>query len=393
MRVVGIIAEYNPFHSGHSYHLSRAKALAGADYAIAVMSGDFVQRGEPAMFPKKLRTKWALENGADLVISLPVAYSLTSAYGFAKGAVRLLQKSGVVDALCFGSESGDISLISKALSAQDDPERSFALRQALKEGQSYPAACQSSLIDLPTGPNDILGIEYLRALNKLGSSIEPLALKREGAVHDQVGLSGAHASATALRGRISAGDLGALSNYLSCTSIDDIRALTEKGSLRYLSCLSQAILYALRRLSKEDLAALGEVREGLENTIYRACREAATVDELLALLKSRRYPMASLKRACLCALLGITGADLESSPDGDYIRILGVRRDATPLLSTLSQKTTVPVVSKFIDASLLNTHQRRLFDQDMFAAEIACLASEYSQPAPFDYSDPLLIID
>ena len=397
MRVVGVIAEYNPFHSGHAYHLARAKALARADYALAIMSGDFVQRGEPAMFPKKLRAKWALENGADLVLSLPVPYSLTSAAGFARGAVGLLHKCGLVDALCFGSESGDMGLLSAALTAEEGPARATALREALQAGQSYPAAygsaLRAALPTLPAGPNDILGLEYMRALEALGSPMEPIALTRQGAGHDEGGLAAAHASATALRNGIRAGDWESLAPYLAATARTDIQNLVQSGGLREFGSLSQAILYALRRLSKDELAALGEVREGLENPLYRACRQAATVDELLALVKTRRYPMARLKRACLCALLGITGADLQATPQGDYLRVLGVRQEALPLLSRLNQCAVVPVVSRFADAARLSPAQRRLFEADMRAAEIACLATQTPQAAPFDFGEPLLIVD
>lgn len=393
MRVVGIIAEYNPFHSGHAYHLAEAKARAEADYALVIMSGDFVQRGEPAMFPKMHRAKWALQNGADLVLSLPAVYSLTSAAGFARGAVGLLHKSGVVDALCFGSESGDIAFLQAALRAQAEAARTAALRQALERGQSYPAACQAALAGLPAGPNDILGLEYLRALGDLGSAMEPIPLARQGAGHDEGDLLGPHASATALRGRIAAADWPALRPYLSPAEAAEIQALAQSGETRSFACLSQAILYALRRLSKEDLAALGEVREGLENPLYRACRAAATVEELLALVKTRRYPMARLKRACLCALLGITGADLETAPQEDYLRVLGSRREALPLLSSLSQRASIPVIRKFKDAAGLDSRQRRLFEQDRLAAETACLAASSSQSAPFDFGEPLLLVD
>lgn len=396
MRVVGVIAEYNPFHSGHAYHLAQAKALARADFALVVMSADFVQRGEPAMFPKRLRAKWALRKGADLVLALPAAYSLTSAVGFARGAVRLLAKSGLADALCFGSESGDVGLLHCALAAQDSPQHILALRQSLRAGQSFPAAaCEAAAVSPtpPAGPNDVLGIEYLRALKELGSCMEPFALTRAGAGHDEEGFAGLHASATALRGRICAADWPSVSPYIPAGELEDIKVLAQAGELRHFQCLSQALLYALRRLKKAELAALGEVREGLENPLYRACREAAAIDELLSLVKTRRYPMARLKRACLCALLGITGADLAAAPSGDYLRVLGVRREALPLLSALNQSASVPVVAKFADAGRLNAEQRRLFEQDMLAAEIACLAAQAPQSAPFEFGEPLLIVD
>lgn len=393
MRVVGVVAEYNPFHSGHAYHLAAAKDRAGADYALVLMSGDFVQRGEPALFPKRQRAKWALESGADLVLALPAVLSLTSAAGFARGALSLLEKTRVVDAVCFGSECGDTALLRKALAAIEEPAQAAARRAALARGQSFPAAQAAALNGLPSGPNDILGLEYLRALQSLGSSMEPIALKRAGAGHGEGRLCGPHASAGALRARIAAGDWASLAGYLPPNACAEARALWEDGQARYFSRLSQAILYALRRLSKEELAALGEVREGLENPLYRACREAATVEELLALVKTRRYPMARLKRACLCALLGMTGADLGAAEAGGYLRVLGARRAALPLLGRLGKSAKAPLVSRYADAAKLGPAQRRLFELDRFAAEAACLAAQTPHPAPFDFGDPLLLVD
>ena len=396
MRVVGIVAEYNPFHSGHAYHLAQAKALTQSDFALVVMSGDFVQRGEPAMFSKHLRTKWALAQGADLVIGLPTVCSLTSAAGFARGAIALLDGLQVVDTLCFGSELGDVSLLQQALDAADTPAYAQALTASLKQGGSYPAARDAALRaaqGVTPGPNDILGLEYLRALSLCHSAITPYALRREGAGHDQDGLFGPHASATALRGCIQAGDLESLAPYLSPQVRSDMVAQLAQGDIRTFSQLSPVLLYALRRLSKAQLADLGEVREGLENPLYRACREAATMEELLTLVKTRRYPMARLKRACLCAALGITRADLEQLPQGLYCRVLGLRRQAMPLLARLCQASRLPVICRYADAQGLTPAQVRFFQLDRFAAEIAPLAARQPQPAPFDFGQPLQILD
>lgn len=395
MRTVGIIAEYNPFHSGHAYQLAQAKAAARADYALVVMSGDFVQRGEPAMFPKRLRAKWALEGGADLVLALPAVYSLTSAAGFAEGAVGLLAATGLVDALSFGSECGDLRTLERALDAEGTPGQEAAVQAALRAGQSYPAARQAALsaADISLGPNDILGLSYLRALRKLGVSMEPLPIPRQGAGHDAGGLSAPFASATALRQAILHRDWHGVSPHLSLAAILQIQTLAQQGGLRLFPALSQAVLYALRRLSKEELCALGEISEGLENPLYKACRQAATIEELLALVKTRRYPMARLKRACLCALLGITGHDLALAAEGAYLRVLGARREALPLLGSLNKAAHIPVVSRFADTAAFQGPRRRLFELDRFAAETACLAAQQPQPAPFDFGEPLVLVD
>lgn len=397
MRVVGIVAEYNPFHSGHAYHLAQAKALTHSDFALVVMSGDFVQRGEPAMFSKHLRAKWALNQGADLVVSLPAPCSLTSAAGFARGAIALLDGLQVVDSLCFGSELGDVALLQQALRAADTPAHVQALQASLKQGSSFPAARDAALRaagqGFTPGPNDILGLEYLRALSQCRSSIAPYALRREGAGHDQDGIFGPHVSATALRGCIQAGDLDSLAPYLPAQERADMAGQLARGAIRTLSQLSPVLLYALRRLSKAQLAQLGEVGEGLENPLYKACREAATMEELLGLVKTRRYSMARLKRLCLCAALGVTGADQAQAAQGMYCRVLGLRRQAMPLLRRLCQASRLPVVCRYADAQSLTPAQERFFQLDRFAAELAPLAAQRPQPAPFDFGQPLQILD
>lgn len=397
MRVVGIVAEYNPFHSGHAYHLAQAKALTQSDFALVVMSGDFVQRGEPAMFSKHLRAKWALSQGADLVISLPTVCSLTSAAGFARGAIALLDGLQVVDSLCFGSELGDVTLLQQVLQAADSPAHAQALNASLKQGSSFPAARDAALRaasqGFSPGPNDILGLEYLRALSLCQSAITPYVLRRKGAGHDQDGLFGTHVSATALRGCIQVGDLESLAPYLSPQVRSDMAERLAQGDIRTFSQLSPVLLYALRRMSKAQLADLGEVREGLENPLYKACREAATIEELLTLVKTRRYPMARLKRACLCGALGITGEDLDQMPQGLYCRVLGLRRQAMPLLGRLCQASRLPVIRRYADAQNLTPAQERFFQLDRFAAELAPLAALQPQPAPFDFGQPLFILD
>ncbi len=401
MKTVGIIAEYNPFHNGHAYQLKEAKKATGADFAVVVMSGDFVQRGEPAMFDKRLRAGWALQNGADMVILLPVPFSLACAEVFALGGVTLLHESGIADCIAFGSESGDIRLLSKAADALDSEPQE--LRHLIKvnasKGLSYPSArarafeqCFSpELAALFSSPNNILGIEYLRALKRLGSAMQSVAIARTGAAHDSRDADGIFASASSIRELIAGGSAKAAEQYLPAGIYEDIsKALGDSAPIT-LGSLSREAVYALRMLSREQLKKLPDVSEGLENLLYSACRAHGDIFSVLSAVKSRRYTMARLKRICMCALLGIYGSPALRL-DELYIRVLGVRREALPLLSAMHERSSLPIVTRFGDRAKLNEKQLSLLEFDLRCAEIAALGRPKSVSAKPEFSYPLLIV-
>ena len=400
MSTVGIITEYNPFHNGHEYHLRAAKELSGAEHAVVVMSGDFVQRGEPAMFDKHLRAKRALENGADMVLLLPAAFSLASAQAFASGGVGILHGTGIVDSLAFGSESGDIESLRRAAYMADNepPKLKDMIKTNLDSGLCFPDARAKAWQQYLEGenilslPNDILGIEYIRALNALDSPILPVAVPRIGPGHDSPELTGSIASASAIRERIQSGISTDYIPLLPHGTAADIRSAVKAGTApRCMSSLSRETVYALRCMTKQQLAQLPDVTEGLENLLYSACRQYSDIDSLLAAVKSRRYTMARLKRICMCTLLGIYGNPMDKL-DGLYIRVLGVRKNAMHLLSDMSKKASLPVIVKYSDTESLNEPQMALHQPDMLSAEIAPMAQPNSGAAKFDYSSPLLII-
>ncbi len=400
MSNVGIIAEYNPFHNGHEYHLKAAKKLSGADRAIVVMSGDFVQRGEPAMFDKHLRAKWALENGADMVLLLPAVFSLASAQAFASGGVGILHGTGIVDHLAFGSESGNTPALKNAARMADDEsdELKQLIRANLDGGLSYPDARarawqqhmgENSLL---SSPNDILGIEYIRALNTFGSVIQPLAVPRTGPGHDSPEFIDNIASASAIR-KCLTHNIGISHDALLpagiLAGIND--AIQSELAPRTLDNLSRETVFALRRMTKQQLAALPDVGEGLENLLHSACRQHGDIISVLEQVKSRRYTMARLKRICMCALLGMNSNPMDKL-DGLYIRVLGVRKDALHLLSQMKEKATLPIVTRFADAEQLNESQRHMLEADMLSSDIAAMAAPLPTQAKFDFSQPLLII-
>jgi predicted nucleotidyltransferase len=397
----GVIAEYNPFHNGHSYQLQQARCVTGCEQVVVVMSGSFVQRGEAAMFDKFSRARWALQNGADMVLQLPTIYACSTAERFAEGAVRVLNGTGIVDALCFGSESGDIAEIKKvaALAAEETTAHKEMLLKHLKQGMSFPSARSKAFAERHGGhlaeaasmPNDILGIEYLRAIGKFAPHIVPYAIKRVGVSHDANKADGAFASASALRRLVLSGDTDALRTYLPENVFAEITRQIVDGTAPYAQdCLSDAVLYALRRMTKEDLKRLPDVNEGLENVLYRCAREASGYRELLSLMKTRRYTLARLKRILIYALLGVESDIYPSALP--YIRVLGVRKDSLSLLNALGKNASLPVVTRFSDTLDLPQNALLLHEIDMRAADIVPLARKCFKNAAFDYASPLLIV-
>lgn len=309
MKSVGIIAEYNPFHNGHAYQLQKAKEASGADFAVAVMSGDFVQRGEPAMFEKRLRAKWALENGADMVITLPTPFALASAEAFALGGVTLLSRSGIADSIAFGSECGDTDLLCRAADVlNNEPDELKALiRSNISRGLSYPDArarafgeyLPPELASVFSSPNDILGIEYIRAIRRIDATLQPIAIGRTGVAHDSAHTCGGFTSASNIRRLIVSGESEYIKSYIPEGIYEDMLSVLGRTAPIMLQSLSRETVYALRRMSKEQLKSLPDVTEGLENLLYSACRKYADIGSVLTAVKSRRYTMARLKRICM----------------------------------------------------------------------------------------------
>lgn len=383
MHSLGIIAEYNPFHSGHAYQLAEAKKLHGGS-VVVVLSGDFVQRGEAAIFDKFTRASHALANGADLVLQLPTVFSLSSAQRFANAGIRILASCGIVSTVCFGSECGDLQQlrsIQRQLHAEDSALKS-AIRGHIKQGLSYPASTARAIgTAFPLKANDLLALEYLRAMEN--TSLDALCVKREGAYHDEMNMGISFTSASAIREALHAGKPENAAPYLPPNLTKSI--ISKK--IRKMDALSPVILYALRAMELDELRTLPDVKEGLENVIYKQCRACTDYESFLLACKSKRYTFARLRRIAMCALIKIQESDLSCTP---YIRVLGVKSEARPLLSELACKSSLPVVTRFADVAQLPPDCRRLYELDMRAAQIACLCDH--SPAVFDFSAPLLIV-
>lgn len=377
MRVVGIIAEYNPLHNGHIYHLEEAKRRSGAEECIVVMSGNFVQRGEPACTDKFTRAEWALQAGADLVLELPSCFAVASAERFAEGAVKTLAATGVVTDLAFGVETKNYAALERIANLLDRQPSNFRLilLHHLKEGKSYPRAQYEALCDfgLPQDelellklPNNILAIEYLKCLRRFAPHIRPLPIERIGNRYNDTELSDTVSGATAIREAFKNGD----------DRVYDALPLYVSGALRFdaqfpltLSDMGPMILQKIRSMSLEELSQIPDVNEGFEQLLFKAVRKCVTVEELLEAVKSRRYTMARCKRILICALLGIRSELAEtllSSPEHLYLRVLGLQRIGRGLLSAVASAGTAPVL-------LRNSDLNRLSDAARFSVSIdAC---------------------
>ena len=407
MHAVGIIAEYNPFHNGHAYHLSCAKRLSGCTHAIVAMSGSFVQRGDTAAFDKFARARWALCHGADLVLELPTAFACASAERFARGGVALLAGTGLICALAFGAEHADLALLSSmAFSSaggtdSDVPERRIAFY--LKQGLSFPAARARAYTEIApdagnaeafASPNNILAIEYLRALASIAPDISPIAVPRTGAAHDAPCASAktGFASASALREAAERCDMLLLRNAAPAQVAAEIEAaVMALHAPKNAARLSDAILYALRRDTRTALASLPDVSEGLENVLYEKARSCTDYPAFLAAVKTKRYTLARLRRIAMHALLGVDKA-FARHPAPRYLRVLGVRRDALALLSALSECASLPVVAGYQDYAALNGMAKEQFDLDLFAGELSSMAAPAPEAASSEFSRPLLIV-
>ena len=349
-KAAAVVCEYNPFHAGHQYQIGQTRKICGADYVIAVMSGDFVQRGEPAVLNKWARAEMALKCGADLVVELPVAYALASAQYFASGAISLIDQMRVATHLSFGSEEygGESEFPTLEQYARNTAQGAALDWKAMKEGRSYAAAAaRNSPVQ---GPNDILGLEYIRALERLGSAVRPIAVKRMGAGHDQTG--SARHYREQLR-NLHGAQCGALSPPLPETVAGILEQEIKQGRCPVLpENYSQAIFAALRAIGTEGIRRCPYVSEGLEYKIYSAACSCTSLDALIAACTSLRYPAARIRRILFAALLGIP-RDLPALP-APYIRILGMRKDCGPLMDAIFAKASVPVITskaKFIKSA------------------------------------------
>lgn len=342
-RIVGVIAEYNPFHHGHAHQLRAAREAAKADYVVVVMSACFTQRGDAALLSPHTRAQMALACGADAVFALPAAWSVRDAERFALGGVSALHALGC-DAISFGSESADAEPLMAAAQLLEAPEATFRQRLAeqVASGVPYPAALAASAdLAVPgTGallsqPNSTLAVCYLRAIIRLGAQLEVCPIPRTGDYH-ATSLDGAPPSATALRGAILRGDWRSAEAAMPPKAFAILMEHASQSHLHRPGALDTALLARLRTMSTDEYAALPDASEGIEQRLCMAAQSACTRESLLHIAKTRRYPFARLSRMATHALLGITHQALEEQPLYNTPWLLGFRQECRPLISRLS---------------------------------------------------------
>lgn len=356
METAGIVAEYNPFHRGHAWHIAETRRrLGGEAPVVCVMSGHWVQRGECALADKWLRAALALDRGADLVVELPTPWAMASAESFARGAVSLLAATGVVDVLSFGSETGELAPLEAAAAALDGPGYPERLRAALGRGLSFPAARQEAAgAACLSAPNNNLGVEYLRSIRALGSTIRPLTVPRQGVGHDGPA-AGGFASASELRRLLRAGRGEEAAPYLTAPW---------SGELADMQHIERAVLARLRTMGEGDWAALpdGGGAEGLPSRLAKAAREAVSLEDFYTRAKTRRYPHARLRRLALAAFLDLRAAERPAAPP--YVRVLGLGGRGRALLRKMKDTCPLPVIVKPAQARELDGPARMLFESE-----------------------------
>ena len=346
MKIAGVIAEYNPFHSGHEWHLAETRRRTGCDFVVVCMAGSYVQRGEAACLSKWARAEAALRCGADAVFELPALFAVRSADAFARGGVGVLEGLGV-DALSFGCENAQLQTIEALAELREhEPEAlSDAVRRGLAEGKSHARARGEAVAamlgmepEALNAPNLVLAAEYVRQLRRRSSAMEIAVVPRAGDYHD-ADVRAPFASATAVRAALAE---GRKEEALAAVPEAAREILSRAGSMHAPDDL---LLWRLRQTSEAELSALPGVAEGLERRIFRCAAVASTREELLDALKCKRYTRARLSRILACALLGLTNALVERHPEPEYARLMGMRRDARPLLSELKRRAKLPIVS------------------------------------------------
>lgn len=406
-KVLGIIAEYNPLHNGHLHHLKNSKKLTNCDHTIAIISGNFTQRGSTSIIDKWEKTKIALLNGIDLVIELPLLYSISSAENFADGAVKILNSLGIVDYLSFGSETSNINILNKIANIlySEPEEYKIYLSSELKKGLSFPKARENALLkyfddkqnysDILSSPNNILGIEYLKALKKYKSTIKPICIPRLETQHNSANFSNNIASSTAIRYLIKNNNFDIVKKLLPSQTYSILIQNIENGHfIPDLYIFEKEIIYVLRKMSIDEIANLPDVSEGLEFSIKNAANLCNNITELLDIIKSKRYAQTRFQRILLYALLGITKEIMEISKNTiPYIRVLGFNENGRQLVSEISNKNPelqlITSVKKFIDNNT-NKNLNQLLNMDIFATNVYTIGFENNSLNNLDFKNKII---
>ena len=384
MKTAAVICEYNPFHYGHKYQLEQTRA-AGATHIVAVMSGNFTQRGDAAIFDKYARARIALENGADLVLELPTRFSLSAAEGFARGAVGIIEALGCVDMLSFGAECGDIAALKEAAGASEYALHTEEFQELMRKGKSFPAALQEAVREYYTedvcevlsSPNNTLAVEYIKALDDIGSMIEPYAIQRSGAEHDSDAEDKGFVSASLIRKKIISGE-----DWSELAPVID----GDTADIHRLEC---AILAKLRTMRPSEFENVYDAAQGLGERLYKAVRKATSLDELYFLTKTKRYTLARIRRAVLCAFLDIDKHTLNEPPA--YIRILGMNGRGREILAAAQCGLPIDTSLKSLMKQSREAHRQGVVEER--CGDVYSLAFAKPRPCGYEFTAKPVIME
>ena len=409
-RVIGVVAEYNPFHNGHYYHLQATKEITGAEYCVADISGNFTQRGDTSIVNKWAKAYMAICGGADLVIELPTVYSISSAENFASGAVKILDNLKVVNAISFGAEANDFATLNNIANVLYEEPKAYTniLSHELKKGISYPAARENALMmylndikryaNTLSSPNNILAIEYLKALKIQKSKLEPIMIKRKKVYYNDNKIVDDFASATAIRKLLQDGEYANLRKVIPRSSYTIIGQESRKGGMVLsLAKYEKEIIYALRKMTVEEIADLPDVSEGLQFAIKNAANEANNLKDLISNIKSKRYTQTRIQRILLYALLGIDKKLMENSRKVvPYVRVLGFTQKGKSLLSEISRRNPklniITSLKKYMNQNQnKNKVLAEMLEKDIFATDVYTLGYIGDSKANLDFTNNMII--
>ena len=405
-KVLGIVAEYNPFHNGHLFHLNESKKITGSNYTVAIMSGNFTQRGSTSIIDKWSKAKCAIECGVDLVIELPLFYSISSAENFADGAIKILDSLKVVDYISFGVENNDIQILGNIANVlyKEPKEYKFILSEQLKKGLSYPKARENAIMsylnnsrkykNIISSPNNILAIEYLKALKSYKSKIKPIAILRKETGHNDLNYNGNIASSTSIRNIIKNDGFKILQKLIPEFSYASLVKNIKLGhAIPDLSVFEKEIIYNLRKMSINEISELPDVSEGLEFSLKNAANSCNSIVEFLNIVKSKRYTTTRIQRILLYSLLGITKKDIDlSKKTQPYVRVLGFNEKGKYLISEISKSNPklniITSVKKFTDKNL-NKNLKIMLEKDIWATNVYTIGYENDSWANLDFTSKL----
>ena len=397
---IGIIAEYNPFHNGHLYQIQKAKELTGADTVIAVMSGNFTQRGDISLINKFEKAKIALQNEVDMVIELPTIYSISSAENFALGGVKILNEIGNIDYLVFGIEEENLEKLQTIADVlvNEDNEFKRNIKEELDKGNSYPKAREIALKkvllsenveNIMQKPNNILAIEYLKALKTTNSKIKPFAIKRKNTMHNDENINKNYASGTYIRKLFIENNFNEIKKVVPKYTYERLLELKKQGT--YVSSIndfSDIVIYKIRTMTKEEISQIADVNEGLENIIKLASTTCKTIDEIVEKISTKRYTKTRISRILTYILLDITKSEMEQSKNANqYIRVLGINKKFEGILKTINNDKLITSLKKFEE----NNGENQLLNIDKKATEIYTIKYPKSVQANLDYTSKFII--